>query len=191
MDASVVPEIPQQRGPASTSCSGFQPRQLHAHPGSAGGGQALVADLVAAKAGEDWSQDRRPRPVRHVPDGRGCGAEGPVRRNPAADSSTPGAASTSVRRSPMPMLQQTTGEVRLADHKRRHQRAGVAVLTAIPTNSRRLSSRTALRIASAGNPYCCLPTNRGSSGECQLRLPQLSSRSLIFVPHQPSSRRFQ
>ena len=33
----------------------------------------------------------------------------------------------------MPMLQQTTGEVRFADHKQRHQRAGVAVLTAIPT----------------------------------------------------------
>ena len=64
----------------------------------------------------------------------------------------------------MPMLQQTTGEVRLADHKRRHRRAGVAVLTAIPTNSRRLSSRTALRIASVGNPYYRLLTNRGHLG---------------------------
>ena len=68
----------------------------------------------------------------------------------------------------MPMLQQTTGEVRLADHKRRHQRAGVAVLTAIPTNSRRILSRTALKIASAGNPNYCLITNRGSSGECRI-----------------------
>ena len=66
------------------------------------------------------------------------------------------------------MLQQTTGEVRLADHKRRHQRAGVAVLTAIPTNSRRILSRTALKIASAANPNYCLITNRGSSGECRL-----------------------
>ena len=41
-------------------------------------------------------------------------------------------ASTSVRRGLMSMLQQTTGEVLLTDHKRRHQRAGVAVLTAIP-----------------------------------------------------------
>ena len=134
-----------------------------------GGGQALVADLVAAKAGEDWSQDRRPRPVRHVPDGRGCSAEELVRRNPAADSSTPGAASTSVRRSLMPMLQQTTGELCLADHKRRHQRAGVAAFTAIPTKSRRIPSRTALKIASAGDPNYRLLTNRGSSGECQLR----------------------
>ncbi len=49
-----------------------------------------------------------------------------------------------------------------------HQRAGVAVLTAIPTNSRRIPSRTALNIASAGNPNYCLLTNRGSSGECRL-----------------------
>ena len=108
-------------------------------------------------------------PARVRSDGRREG-EGPVRRNPAADSSAPGAASTSVRRSLMPMLQQTTGELRLADHKRRRQRAGVAVLTAIPTNSRRISSRTALRITSAGNPYYCILTNRGSSGKYQLEL---------------------
>ena len=66
------------------------------------------------------------------------------------------------------MLQQTTGEVRLADHKRRHQRAGVAVLPAIPTNSRRIPSRAALTIAAAGNPNYCFLTNRGSSGECRL-----------------------
>ena len=46
--------------------------------------------------------------------------EGPVRRNPAADSSTRRAASTSVRRSLMPMLRQATAEVRITDHKRRH-----------------------------------------------------------------------
>jgi hypothetical protein len=67
----------------------------------------------------------------------------------------------------MSMLHQTTEEVRLADHKRRHQRAGVAVLTAIPTNSRRIPSRTALNIASAGNPKFCFLTNRGSFGECR------------------------
>ena len=169
VDPAVAHEVPQQRGSTAASCAGLKSRQLHAHPGSAGGGQALVADLVAAKAGEDWRQDRRPRPVRHVPDGRGCGAGGPVRRNPAADSSTPGAASTSVRRSLMPMLQQTTGEVRFADHKRRHQRAGIAVLTAIPTNSRRIPSRTAPKIASVGDPNYRLLTNRGPSGECRLR----------------------
>ena len=69
----------------------------------------------------------------------------------------------------MPMLRQTTGEVRLADHKRRHQRAGIAVLTAIPTNSRRIPSRTALKIASAGDRSYCRFTNRGPSGECRLK----------------------
>ena len=69
----------------------------------------------------------------------------------------------------MSMLQQTTGEVRLADHKRRHQRAGIAVLTAIPTKSRRIPSHTALNIASTGNPNSCLLTNWGSSGEFRLR----------------------
>ncbi len=76
------------------------------------------------------------------------------------------------------MLQQTTGEVRLADHKRRHQRAGVAVLTAIPTKSRRVPSRTALNIASAGNPNYCLLTNRGSSGECRLSMNRLNPRAM-------------
>ena len=68
------------------------------------------------------------------------------------------------------MLQQTTGEVRFADHKRRHQRAGIAVLTAIPTNSRRIPSRTAPKIASVGDPNYRLLTNRGPSGECRLRM---------------------
>ena len=67
------------------------------------------------------------------------------------------------------MLQQTTAEVRLADHKQRHQRAGIAVLTAIPTKSRRILYRTALNIASAGKPNYCLLTNWGSSGEFRLR----------------------
>ena len=118
-------------------------------------------------------------------------AESPSRRteyrrylgNAGSNSSTSGAAGTSVRRSLMPMLQQTTGEVRLADHKRRHLRAGVAVLTAISTNSRRTSSRTALDIASAGSPNYFLLTNRGSSGECRLNPLRRISDSGHQVPH--------
>ena len=68
------------------------------------------------------------------------------------------------------MLQQTAVELCRADHKRRHQRAGVAVFTAIPTKSRQIPSRTALKIASAGDPNYRLLTNRGSSGEYQIRL---------------------
>ena len=72
-----------------------------------------------------------------------------------------------LRRSLMPMLQQTTGEVRLADHKRRHQRTGIAVLTGIPTKSRRIPSPTAPNIASAGNPKYHLLTNSGLSWDCR------------------------
>jgi hypothetical protein len=55
----------------------------------------------------------------------------------------------------LPILQQISGEVRHADCKRRHQRAGVAMLTANLTNSHRCranGARAGLDIASAGNP---------------------------------------
>ncbi len=45
-------------------------------------GQALVANHTAGEAGQDWSQGRPPWPVRHVPTGRGGGAEGAVPKNP-------------------------------------------------------------------------------------------------------------
>ncbi len=48
------------------------------------------------------------------------------------------------------------------------QMAEVAVLTAIPTNSRRVSYRTALNIALVGHGSYCLLTNRGASGECRM-----------------------
>ena len=59
--------------------------QLHADAGLARGRRALVADQPQGEAGEDWRQDRHPRPVRHIPDGRGRGTEDAVRRNSAAD----------------------------------------------------------------------------------------------------------
>ena len=78
----VVPEIPQQRGPASASRPGLQPRQLHADAGLAEGGGALVSDHAQGEADQDWCQGREPRPVRHFPTGGGCGAEGAVPKNP-------------------------------------------------------------------------------------------------------------
>ena len=72
-------------------------------------GQTLVADLVAGKAGEDWGQDRRPRSLCHVPDGRGRGAKRPVWGNSAADRATPAAASSSLRRSLMSMPRTDNG----------------------------------------------------------------------------------
>ena len=82
VDAPVVPEIPQQRGPASASRPGLQPRQLHADAGLAEGGGALVSDHAQGEADQDWCQGREPRPVRHFPTGGGCGAEGAVPKNP-------------------------------------------------------------------------------------------------------------
>ena len=74
----------RQRRPASASCAGLQARQLHADAGIARGCRALVADQPQGEAREDRRQDRHACPVRHLPDGRGRGAEGIVPGNPAA-----------------------------------------------------------------------------------------------------------
>ena len=49
---------------------------------------AMVADQPAREADQDRRQGRQPRPLRHLPDGRGRGAERTVRANPAADRRT-------------------------------------------------------------------------------------------------------
>ena len=54
------------------------------------GGRALVADDAAREAGQDRRQGRAPRPLRGVPAGRGGGAAGAVRRDPAPDRSSCG-----------------------------------------------------------------------------------------------------
>ncbi len=69
VDPAVVPQVPQQRGPAPASRPGVQPRQLHADSGIAEGGGALVADHVAGEAGQDRSQGRQSWSLRHLPDG--------------------------------------------------------------------------------------------------------------------------
>ena len=48
-------------------------------------GGAVVADDAAREAGQDRRPDRAPRPLRRVPAGRGGGAAGAVRRDPAPD----------------------------------------------------------------------------------------------------------
>ena len=41
-----------------------------------------IAEYASREAGEDWREGGQPWPVRHVPTGRGCGAEGVVPKNP-------------------------------------------------------------------------------------------------------------
>ncbi len=45
----------------------------------------VVADDATGGAGQDWRQGREPRPVRHVPIGRGGGAEKLVPENLGPD----------------------------------------------------------------------------------------------------------
>ena len=78
-----MPEVSQQRGPASASRLGLQPRQLHANAGPAEGSGALVHDDVAGEADQDRRENRPPRRLRHLPDGRGRHLSRPVRRHPA------------------------------------------------------------------------------------------------------------
>ncbi len=81
----VVSQVPRQRRPAAASRPGLQSRQLHADAGFAKGGRALVADHAAGEVGEDRCQGGQPWPLRHVPIGRGGGAEGTVPENPEPD----------------------------------------------------------------------------------------------------------
>ncbi len=85
VDAPVMPEIPQQRGSAPASCVRLQSRQLHADAGLAEGGGTLVADNATREVGEDRGESGQPWQVRHVPIGRGGGAEGIVPENPEPD----------------------------------------------------------------------------------------------------------
>ena len=57
--------------------------------------QAVVADQPAGKTREDRRQGRAPWPPRHLPDGRGRGAEGIVPRDSSADRGTTATATTS------------------------------------------------------------------------------------------------
>ena len=78
-------QVPQQRASAPASRPRLQPRQLRADIGLAEGGRALIIDDAAGEAGQDRRQGRPSWPVRHVPTGRGGGAEGTVPENPEPD----------------------------------------------------------------------------------------------------------
>ncbi len=85
VDAAFMPQVARQCYSAPASCPGLQSRQLHADAGLAEGSGALVADHVGGKASEDRREGGAAWPVRHLPTGRGGGAEGTVLENPKPD----------------------------------------------------------------------------------------------------------
>jgi len=73
VDAAVMPDILVQHRAPSAPRSRVQPRQLHAVAGNAESGGAVVADPPAREADQDRREGRKPRALRHLPDGRGRG----------------------------------------------------------------------------------------------------------------------
>ncbi len=63
----------------------FHGSRITSDAGFAEGGRALVSDHATGEAGQDRCQGRPPWPVRHLPIGRGGGAEGTVPENPEPD----------------------------------------------------------------------------------------------------------
>src|SRR5215510_10634550 len=101
VDAVVMPNIRRQRRPFSASCARLQSRQFPANPGDAGADQGLVTDEPEGEADQDRREGREPRPLRRLPDGRGCHPTANVPGDFAAHRGTTAAAtpSASMRRS--------------------------------------------------------------------------------------------
>src|SRR5215813_6242061 len=114
VDAVVMPNIRRQRRPFSASCARLQSRQFPANPGDAGADQGLVTDEPEGEADQDRREGREPRPLRRLPDGRGCHPTANVPGDFAAHRGTTAAAtpSASMRRSIVMRSRATTGRVR-------------------------------------------------------------------------------
>ena len=97
VDAAVVPFLCCQHVSPAASCPGLEPRQLHANPGDARASGAVIPDEFAGEADQDLRRGGQPRPLRHVPDGRGSGAAADVQRDPDADRPAAGAAFTGLK----------------------------------------------------------------------------------------------
>ena len=82
VDAPLVTKVLRQRGAASVSRPGLQPRQLHADAALAEAGRELVPDHAQGEADQDSCQGCGPRSVYHFPTGEGCFSDGTVPKNP-------------------------------------------------------------------------------------------------------------
>src|SRR6185437_14654068 len=94
LDAAVMPDVSRQRRLAPASCARLQSRRFLAHTGDARADQELVADQPEGKAGQDRREGREPRPLCHLPDGRGCHATANDPGDIAAHRGTAAAATT-------------------------------------------------------------------------------------------------
>jgi hypothetical protein len=72
----------------------LQPRQFPAHAGDAGADQGLVADDLEGQSDQDRREGGEPRPLHHLPDGRGRHRTANVPRDFAAHRGATAAATT-------------------------------------------------------------------------------------------------
>ena len=114
-DAAVVPFLRCQCRPPSAPCTRLQPRQLHADAGDAKDRGAVIANEPAGEADQHRREGHKPRPLRHLPNGRGRGAAADVPGNPVAGRPTSGTARAGMTGRWGQMRQTTTAELRL-DH---------------------------------------------------------------------------
>ena len=153
VDAPLMPEVSQQRGPASASRLGLQSSQLHADTGSAEVRGALVIEDATGEAGQDWREGGTPRALYHVPAGRSRDTPRSVRRHPAPHRPAQTEASPNMT-------------IRLSNMRARH---GIAMPGARPEQCHRTLRRPisvpTQRIAGMHvprAPVCCQPVGIGA-----------------------------
>jgi hypothetical protein len=87
---AVMPFLRRQRRPSSAPRTGLQPRQFHADAGDAQNGRAVAANQPAREVDQDRRQGGEPRPLRHVPIGRGRRVAADLQAYPDAHRPTAG-----------------------------------------------------------------------------------------------------
>ena len=168
MDAALLPEVPQQRGPASASRARLRSRQLHAHAGPATGDCALVADHTAGEADQDRREDGPPRPLCHGPDGRGCRVGTDVRTDPCAHHPAAGTACAGMTRAVVGAGRMIPGDLCPDDQEYSPEHCETAVGAGPGSERSAPPTRIDHRIAMKSPNGYRIGQNRRSSGECRL-----------------------
>jgi len=88
IDSALVSRLRGQPGPAATIRFGIQPGQLPSPVGITPKRKTLVADNAKGEAGQDRRQDRDPRAVCDVSNGRGGYSATTVQDHPSPDRTT-------------------------------------------------------------------------------------------------------